>query len=74
MIEIPKIDDDTDSQYDGSRIFTWLADTCGLSVDLVSERKRKIISALFYLIIQFIKCQLIKVYDLKVGKYYSRFD
>lgn len=22
--------------YDGSRIFTWLADLCGLSVDLVS--------------------------------------
>lgn len=25
-----------DGQYDGSRRFEWLADLCGLSVDLVS--------------------------------------
>lgn len=35
MFEIPKVGDE-DSSYDGSRIFTWLADMCGLSVDLVS--------------------------------------
>lgn len=35
MFEIPKLGDE-DSHYDGSRAFTWLADICGLSVDLVS--------------------------------------
>lgn len=35
MFEIPKLGDE-DNSYDGSRIFTWLADICGLSVDLVS--------------------------------------
>lgn len=25
-----------DNQYHGSRMFTWLADLCGLSIDLVS--------------------------------------
>ncbi|CAD7013807.1 unnamed protein product [Ceratitis capitata] len=34
MLESPKfIDNDN---YQGSRAFTWLADMCGLSVDLVS--------------------------------------
>lgn len=36
MFEIPTVDDE-DTHYDGSRIFTWLADICGLSVDLVSK-------------------------------------
>lgn len=40
MFAIPKLGDE-DSQYDGSRVFTWLADMCGLSVDLVSIRKLK---------------------------------
>lgn len=35
MYEIPKLGDE-ESQYDGSRIFTWFADMCGVSVDLVS--------------------------------------
>lgn len=35
MFEIPKLGDE-DNCYDGSRAFTWLADICGLSVDLVS--------------------------------------
>lgn len=35
MLESPKfIENDN---YDGSRVFTWLADLCGLSVDLVSN-------------------------------------
>lgn len=37
MSEIPKMGDE-EFQYDGSRIFIWIADTCGLSVDLVSKR------------------------------------
>lgn len=37
MFEIPKLGDE-DTGYDGSRVFTWLADICGLSVDLVSIR------------------------------------
>lgn len=35
MFEIPKSGDEY-NHYDGSRIFAWLADICGLSVDLVS--------------------------------------
>lgn len=35
MLELPKLGDE-DVAYDGSRVFTWLADLCGLSVDLVS--------------------------------------
>lgn len=35
MFAIPKLGDESDG-YDGSRMFTWLADICGLSVDLVS--------------------------------------
>ncbi|XP_030387969.1 lysophospholipid acyltransferase 1 isoform X2 [Scaptodrosophila lebanonensis] len=34
MLESPKFI--VNDQYDGSRIFTWLADMCGLSVDLVN--------------------------------------
>lgn len=37
MFEIPKLGDE-DSQYDGSRTFTWLAEICGLSVDIVSNK------------------------------------
>lgn len=41
MDELPSMGDEvTQFQYDGSRVFAWLADMCGLSVDLVS-RKRK---------------------------------
>lgn len=35
MFAIPKLGEEGDG-YDGSRIFNWLADVCGLSVDLVS--------------------------------------
>lgn len=38
MYETPKLGDDEDIQYDGSRIFTGLADMCGLSIDLVSYK------------------------------------
>lgn len=40
MFEIPKFGVEY-SQYDGSRMFTWLADICGLSVDLVSINYNK---------------------------------
>lgn len=33
-----------DGQYDGSRRFVWLADFCGLSVDLVSINNTTIIT------------------------------
>lgn len=39
MLELPK-NGVEDSQYDGSRLFTWLADLCGLSVDLVSTKNK----------------------------------
>ncbi len=32
------INDGVYGQYDGSRRFEWLADLCGLSVDLVSTK------------------------------------
>lgn len=46
MFEIPKLGDE-DTQYDGSRIFTWLADMCGLSVDLVSIAERRLSCVLY---------------------------
>lgn len=42
MTEIPKLVNE-DLHYQGSRIFTWLADSSGLSVDLVSKRRTKLI-------------------------------
>lgn len=36
MFEIPQVVEEA-SQYDGSRIFTRLAEICGLSIDLVSS-------------------------------------
>lgn len=38
MFEIPKAEDET-VYYDGSQMFAWLADICGLSIDLVSKRQ-----------------------------------
>lgn len=41
MDELPILGDEvTQLQYDGSRVFSWLADMSGLSVDLVSREKR----------------------------------
>ncbi|XP_031641002.1 lysophospholipid acyltransferase 1 [Contarinia nasturtii] len=78
MFEIPKVGDE-DSQYDGSRAFVWLADICGLSVDLINFLVCQILALFFasffrsYLHTSKVTTNIRHAFGLTLGLYFGYF-